>query len=99
MTSIKKALVVGGGIGGLSAGIALQKAGVDTEVIELQPEFNVYGVGIIQPSNALRALDVLGLGRPLYGTGFALWSRKNVYQHRLSGCPARYATHGSVTRS
>lgn len=61
MTSIKKALVVGGGIGGLSAGIALRQAGVDVEVIELHPEFNVYGVGIIQPSNALRALDVLGL--------------------------------------
>ena len=61
MTSIKKALVVGGGIGGLSAGIALRRAGVDAEVIELHPEFNVYGVGIIQPSNALRALDTLGL--------------------------------------
>lgn len=61
MTSIKKALVVGGGIGGLSAGIALRRAGVEAEVIELHPTFNVYGVGIIQPSNALRALDVLGL--------------------------------------
>ena len=61
MTQLKKALVVGGGIGGLSAGIALRKAGLDVEVIELQPQFNVYGVGIIQPSNALRALDTLGL--------------------------------------
>ena len=61
MTSIKTALVVGGGIGGLSAGIALRQAGVDAEVIELHPEFNVYGAGIIQPSNALRALDTLGL--------------------------------------
>lgn len=61
MTSIKKALVVGGGIGGLSAGIALRKAGVEVETLEIHPEFNVYGVGIIQPSNALRALDVLGL--------------------------------------
>ncbi len=61
MTSIKKALVVGGGIGGLSAGIALRKAHIDVEVIEIHPAYNVYGVGIIQPSNALRALDVLGL--------------------------------------
>ena len=61
MSQIKKALVVGGGIGGLSAGIALRKAGIEAEIIELQPEFNIYGVGIIQPSNALRALDVLGL--------------------------------------
>ncbi|WP_375447607.1 FAD-dependent oxidoreductase [uncultured Fibrella sp.] len=61
MSSIKKALVVGGGIGGLSAGIALRKVGVDVDLIELHPAYNVYGVGIIQPSNALRALDSLGL--------------------------------------
>jgi 2-polyprenyl-6-methoxyphenol hydroxylase-like FAD-dependent oxidoreductase len=61
MKTIKKALVVGGGIGGLSAGIALRKAGLDVEIIELHPAYNVYGVGIIQPSNALRALDSLGL--------------------------------------
>lgn len=61
MTSIKKALVVGGGIGGLSAGVALRRAGVETDLVELHPTFDVYGVGIIQPSNALRALDTLGL--------------------------------------
>lgn len=61
MTTIKKALVVGGGIGGLTAGIALRKEGIGVEVIEIHSAYNVYGVGIIQPSNALRALDTLGL--------------------------------------
>jgi 2-polyprenyl-6-methoxyphenol hydroxylase-like FAD-dependent oxidoreductase len=31
------------------------------EIAEISREFNVYGVGIIQPANALRALDALGL--------------------------------------
>lgn len=61
MASVQKVLVVGGGIGGLSAGVALRQAGIEVEVAELHPTFNVYGVGIIQPSNALRALDTLGL--------------------------------------
>lgn len=58
---IKNVLVVGGGIGGLSVGIGLRKAGVHVTIAEIQPEFKVYGVGIIQMANALRALDALGV--------------------------------------
>jgi 2-polyprenyl-6-methoxyphenol hydroxylase-like FAD-dependent oxidoreductase len=61
MTTVRNALIVGGGIGGLSAGVALRNAGIAVDLVELSPRFNVYGVGIIQPSNALRALDTLGL--------------------------------------
>lgn len=61
MKEVKKILVVGGGIGGLSSGIALSQRGYQVEIAEVQKEFNVYGVGIIQPANALRALDALGL--------------------------------------
>lgn len=61
MAAVKNVLIVGGGIGGLAAGIALAKIGCRVEIAELHKEFNVYGVGIIQPSNALRALDALGL--------------------------------------
>ncbi|MBO0938251.1 FAD-dependent oxidoreductase [Fibrella sp. HMF5335] len=58
---MKKALIVGGGIGGLSAGVALRKAQFEVHLAELSQAYDVYGVGIIQPSNALRALDSLGL--------------------------------------
>ena len=61
MGKIQKVLIVGGGIGGLSSGIALCKLGLEVTIAEIQPSFNVYGVGIIQPSNALRALDALGV--------------------------------------
>lgn len=52
-------LIVGGGIGGLSTAIALRNAGYDTNVVELLEDLHssVYGVGIIQPVNALRALE------------------------------------------
>ncbi|GAB3641182.1 FAD-dependent monooxygenase [Spirosoma arcticum] len=61
MATAATVLIVGGGIGGLSAGVALRKIGLDVELVEMNQEYNVYGVGIIQPSNALRALDTLGL--------------------------------------
>lgn len=55
-------LVVGSGIGGLSAAIALQQKAYETTVVERQSDVHssVYGVGVIQPMNALRALDMLG---------------------------------------
>ncbi len=54
-------LVVGGGIGGLTAAIALRQRGFDVEIIEKDPTWSVYGVGIIQQGNVLRAIDALGI--------------------------------------
>ena len=59
---VERVLVVGGGIGGLSTTIALRRRGVEVDLVELNPKWDVYGVGIIQPGNAIRALDQLGLG-------------------------------------
>ena len=61
MTAAQKILIVGGGIGGLSLGIALKKKGLQVEIVELQEEYNIYGSGIIQQANALRALDAIGV--------------------------------------
>ncbi|MDT8860191.1 FAD-dependent monooxygenase [Alkalihalobacillus sp. MEB130] len=61
MSNVKKVLIVGGGIGGLSTAIALENAGIKTEIVEIQKEYNVYGVGIILQSNAIRVLDDLGV--------------------------------------
>jgi 2-polyprenyl-6-methoxyphenol hydroxylase-like FAD-dependent oxidoreductase len=67
-----RVLVVGGGIGGLSAAIALRKQGIDVDVIEINPKWDVYGVGIIQPGNAIRALDALGLAERAVEQGYAM---------------------------
>lgn len=54
-------LVIGGGIGGLTAAIALRARGHAVTVIERDPDWSVYGVGIIQQANAVRAVAALGI--------------------------------------
>jgi len=57
----QRILVIGGGIGGLTAAIALRARGHAVDLIERDPDWSVYGVGIIQQSNVVRAMDALGL--------------------------------------
>jgi 2-polyprenyl-6-methoxyphenol hydroxylase-like FAD-dependent oxidoreductase len=77
MTDIRKALVIGGGIGGLSAAIALRRIGVEVDLVEKNPAWDVYGVGIIQPPNALRALDALGLAERCVAAGHPIRGGRN----------------------
>jgi 2-polyprenyl-6-methoxyphenol hydroxylase-like FAD-dependent oxidoreductase len=72
MTAIRSALVVGGGIGGLAATIALTGRGISVDLIERNPKWDVYGVGIIQPGNAIRALDALGVADEAIAAGYAM---------------------------
>ena len=72
MTQVQRVLVVGGGIGGLSAAIALRQAAVEVDVVEKNAAWDVYGVGIIQPGNALRALNELGLAQEAVAQGHAI---------------------------
>ncbi|WP_030525514.1 FAD-dependent monooxygenase [Nocardia rhamnosiphila] len=57
-----KALVVGGGIGGLAAAVAFHRNGWEVEVFERAPEFTEIGAGLSIQPNGLRALDALGVG-------------------------------------
>jgi len=54
--------IVGAGIGGLVAGIALQRAGHDVVVFEQAKQFARVGADINLTPNAVRALDGLGVG-------------------------------------
>lgn len=60
-----RAVVVGGGIGGLAAAIGLTRAGHQVEVLEQAEEFTEVGAGLSVWPNALRALDALGVGAPV----------------------------------
>jgi len=66
-----KVLVVGAGIGGLGATIALRQRGIDVDLVEIKPEFSVYGVGISQPGNSLRALRSLDVLDEVVAAGYA----------------------------
>lgn len=65
-----KILVIGGGIGGLTAAIALRGDGHQVEVIERDPDWSVYGVGIIQQGNVVRAMAHLDLIDDYLAAGF-----------------------------
>lgn len=63
-------IVVGGGIGGLSAAIALRRAGVAAEVYERAPELREVGAGISLWPNATRQLRRWGLLDDVLRRGF-----------------------------
>jgi len=61
----RKIAVIGGGLGGLSAALALYRAGFDVDVFEQAAELNEVGGGINMGPNAARILYRLGLGAAL----------------------------------
>lgn len=63
-----KALIVGGGIGGLATAVAFHQRGWEVEVLERSPEFTEIGAGLSIQPNGRRALDTLGLGDLVHGT-------------------------------
>ena len=63
-------LIIGGGVGGLTSAIALCRDGHQVDVIEKDPNWSVYGVGIIQQSNVVRAVKQLGILDDYLDAGF-----------------------------
>lgn len=61
MPSISKALVVGGGIGGMTSAISLTRIGVETYLLDIDPQWRVYGAGITITGPTLRALKAVGV--------------------------------------
>jgi 2-polyprenyl-6-methoxyphenol hydroxylase-like FAD-dependent oxidoreductase len=62
-----RAIVIGAGIGGLAAGIALTRAGWDVQVFEREQTPTEIGAGISLWPNALVALDRLGVWPDIRG--------------------------------
>src|SRR5262249_56655510 len=63
-----KALIVGGGIGGLTTALSLHAAGIDCCIYESVVSLRALGVGINLQPNAVRELTELGLGDALAET-------------------------------
>ena len=65
MAARKTVLIVGAGIGGLTAALACLKQGFDVEVVEQAAELKEVGAGLQLSANGNRALYALGLGDAL----------------------------------
>lgn len=66
-----RVLIVGAGIGGLSAALSLHAVGIDASVIDSAAVLRPLGVGINVLPHAVRELTELGLGESLAATGVA----------------------------
>jgi 2-polyprenyl-6-methoxyphenol hydroxylase-like FAD-dependent oxidoreductase len=69
-----KALIVGAGIGGLAAAIALRRAGWDVRVFERASSPRELGFALLLAPNAMHALRELGLGDAIRHGGFVATS-------------------------
>jgi 2-polyprenyl-6-methoxyphenol hydroxylase-like FAD-dependent oxidoreductase len=69
---MSKVLIIGGGIGGLTAALAFHQKGWDVAVYEAAPELRPVGKGIWVPVNAMQVLNELGLASSVTETGCPL---------------------------
>jgi 2-polyprenyl-6-methoxyphenol hydroxylase-like FAD-dependent oxidoreductase len=65
----RRAIIVGAGIGGLTAAIALRRAGIEAQVFERAPELREAGAGISLWPNAVLPLRRLGVGEAIEAAG------------------------------
>jgi len=69
---MSRVLIVGGGIAGLTAAIALRRIGVDVEIVELKSQWESVSSGIFLQSNGLAMLRRLGVLPSILKSGFAV---------------------------
>jgi salicylate hydroxylase len=79
--------IVGGGIGGLAAALALIQRGIDVDVYEQAPELKELGAGVQISSNGTRVLYALRLGEAIERVGvivagkeIRLWSTGQTWK-------------------
>ena len=78
MAPVRKVLIVGGGIAGLSAAIAARLAGVEVDLVEADPTWAAVGVGLTLQPSALRALGVLGVLDQVLEQGFGYGGTRTI---------------------
>ncbi|CAK9886407.1 MAG: FAD-dependent urate hydroxylase [Candidatus Erwinia impunctatus] len=86
-----KALVIGSGMGGMSAAVALKNAGIDCDVFEAVEEIKPVGAAISVWSNGVKCLQHLGMGEIVEKLGGVMNSI--AYRDAATGT---YLTHFSL---
>lgn len=81
--------VVGAGIGGLSAAIAMRRRGIESHVVELHERPPIVGVGLALLGPTLRALEVVGVLDDIVARGWGM--------DELLFCDATGAVFDTVT--
>jgi 2-polyprenyl-6-methoxyphenol hydroxylase-like FAD-dependent oxidoreductase len=94
---VGRVLVAGGGVGGLATAVALRKAGVQTAVFERADKPRPSGPGLHLWTNAVLALDDLGLAEALRAVApvhehceFRNWRGEMLASWPLGLCTERY---------
>ncbi|PJJ68238.1 FAD-dependent monooxygenase [Chryseobacterium geocarposphaerae] len=64
-----KIAIIGGGIGGLTTALALQRSNLDVTIYESAPEIKPVGAGIIMANNAMQVFDKLGIRQKIEQAG------------------------------
>jgi salicylate hydroxylase len=85
-----RAVVVGGGLGGMAAAVALAQAGIDVEVHEQAQRLTEVGAGVSLAPNGLRMLERLGVGEETERVGARYMSNRLLLS---DGRPARHEPH------
>jgi 2-polyprenyl-6-methoxyphenol hydroxylase-like FAD-dependent oxidoreductase len=69
MSTDKKFAIVGGGIGGLTLAIAMQRKGFQVTVYESTPKFKLLGAGLGLAANAVKAFLEIGIADEVLSVG------------------------------
>ncbi|GAB3901783.1 FAD-dependent monooxygenase [Larkinella knui] len=72
MKNLNHFTIIGGGIAGLTAAIALQKVGIRATVFEAAPIMKPLGAGLALAANAIKAFQKLGISEAILPAGRAL---------------------------
>jgi len=69
---MKKGIIIGAGIGGLTTALALMKKGFEVTIYEQSKEIKEVGAGIWVAPNGLQVFDHLGIAKDIINAGKTL---------------------------
>jgi 2-polyprenyl-6-methoxyphenol hydroxylase-like FAD-dependent oxidoreductase len=78
MAGVNRVLIVGGGVAGMSCAIQMRQAGLHVDLLEIDPNWRIYGAGITITGPTLRALRTLGVLEQVVAVG-ATWQGAKVH--------------------